>query len=615
MEYAKGYIIGDNDPCNPIPYYDRAPEYENMVWDRDVMIPMRDGVHLCADIYRPDAGSRFPALFAMAMHNKDLQTPDATENSSSQPPWSSIWAGSQEAGDSRFFTARGYVHIVVQQRGSGKSEAKPEAGVDTWDLGKWDFYDVTEWIAEQSWCDGNVGMIGISAFGGNQFKAAALNPPHLKAIFPFDPMGAYGRSIRPFRDKYPGGMIHMISLILDAHGLLHKTQGRPGILPDEAEEKWQEAMKNPVFRQYLSMYSILTQKGQMNRDWFNLLLNPYDSYEEIMLGEEKMRQIKIPFYTGSGWYAYTYKSHIQGAQHYFMGIKSKNKKMVLTGPGHMERPWIQLQNEVLRWYDYWLKGIDNGIMDESPVKYWSMGENKWRTGEDWPLPETIWIKLYLNSWERLRERPYKESSRDGLVDEYDSFVQMPLTHTRKVSKLRYMTDPLPKDILIAGPIVLKFYASIDQDDTSWIAVLKDVGPDVSVRTAREGEYEVPENLPEREISRGWLWASLRELDPERSKEWKPWHYMTKEKVKKVVPGEINEYQIEIIAAANMFKAGHRICIEISNMDVPTGVSEFTNVEYNTHHICTSKTTLHNIYRSRKYPSHLLLPVIPAEEKD
>jgi putative CocE/NonD family hydrolase len=265
----------------------------------------------------------------------------------------------------------------------------------------------------------------------------------------------------------------------------------------------------------------------------------------------------------------------------------------------------------VRWYDYWLKGVDNGIMQEPPVKLWVMGANEWRCAKDWPLPETRWTKYYLHSWERLRVDPFTPSGRDA-YDEPDAFVQMPPTQTKTIQKLRYITDPLPQDTLVIGPISLTLYASIDQEDTNWIVVLKDVGPDVSVRTAREGETEVPSKLLERELTRGWLKASHRTLDPKRSNPWKPWHLMTREAQKPVVPGEVTEYVIEILSTANLFRKGHRICLDITSLDLPTGTALATNVEYIPYHICSSKTVLHKVYHNEKYPSHLLLPVIPQK---
>jgi putative CocE/NonD family hydrolase len=189
---------------------------------------------------------------------------------------------------------------------------------------------------------------------------------------------------------------------------------------------------------------------------------------------------------------------------------------------------------------------------------------------------------------------------------------MPLKQTKEVAKLRYLSEPLPHDVLVAGPMVVNLFASIDQDDTTWIVVVSDVGPDTSVHTAREGETELPRDLPEREITRGWLKASNRALDAQRSKPWKPWHKLTREARQQVVPGEINEYAIEILSSANLFKAGHRICVDISAMDVPTGVGGATNVEYISYHLGSSKTVLHKVHHDEAHPSHILLPVIPQD---
>ena len=157
--------------------------------------------------------------------------------------------------------------------------------------------------------------------------------------------------------------------------------------------------------------------------------------------------------------------------------------------------------------------------------------------------------------------------------------------------------------------MLNLFAAIDQADTNWIVSLKDIGPDVSVRTVRDGERALPQNLPERELTRGWLKASHRALDPKRSKPWKPWHPLTRAAAKPVVPGEVNEYAIEILATANLFKKDHRICIDIGCLDLPTGVAGATDAEYVPYHICSSQTTVHRIFHDARRPSHLLLPII------
>jgi predicted acyl esterase len=282
---------------------------------------------------------------------------------------------------------------------------------------------------------------------------------------------------------------------------------------------------------------------------------------------------------------------------------------MITGMAQLDRPFRSFHEEIVRWYDHWLKGIDTGILDEAPIKVFVMGANRWRHTTAWPLPETEWTKYYLDSWERLRSRPFEPESRDGCTAP-DGFLQMPPTQTRTVQRLRYLTPPLAADTLIIGPIALLLYAAIDQPDTNWIVILKDIGPDEAVQSARPGERTISSGLPEREISRGWLKASHRALDQRRSLPWKPWHPMTREAQQVITPGEVLEYAIEMMSTANLFRRGHRICLEITSLDLPSGVGGMTDVEYIPYHICSSRTTVHKIYRDAAYPSHLLLPIVP-----
>jgi len=598
MTQTKAFHLSLSGQRAPVDY-DRAATYSGMIAEKDVLVPMRDGVKIAIDIYRPDTTEKLPALLAFSIHNKDLQGPELAEASLTHPAWSMLWTGPAEAGDTRFFVARGYVHVIGNPRGIGKSEAGGSRAFDS--------YDLIEWIAGQPWCDGNVGMVGISGFGAEQFMAAKLNPPHLKAIFPFDPRGAYGEA-GGFRDEYPGGVIHLFRFLLQVYASAHQQKGQPKPLAPEREKLWQEAIANPDFKMYPHVYNVLALKGQHFPVFFDILIDPYDKEAAVEKSEAEFSKINIPTYTGSGWYGYTYKTHLNGAQNWFRNLKAPHKKLLLAGPAHLDRPVKAFHNEMLRWYDQWLKGIDTGILNDPPVRFWVMGANEWRSASDWPPPETQWIKFYLKGWERLTTEPFTPSSADD-YQAPDAFAQMPASQTNRIQKLRYLSEPLSDDVTIAGPGVLHLYAAIDQDDTNWIVVLKDVGPDVGVQTAREGERDVTPGLHERELTRGWLKASHRAVDPKRSLPGRPWHPLTRAARKPVAPGEINEYAIEIMATANQFKQGHRICVEITSLDVATGVGSATNVEYIPYHICSSKTVLHKIYHDPKHPSHLLLPVI------
>jgi uncharacterized protein len=567
-----------------------------MIEERDLRVRMRDGVHLAIDVYRPDGLGRFPVLYAAALHNKDMQGPDMADVLPAQPANVPLWFGPLEAGDTRRFAANGYVHVIAQPRGSAKSEGH-YGHEDS------DHYDTIDWIVRQPWCDGNVGMVGISGYAGEQWRAAAQGHPALKAIFPYDACSAYG-GMFGFRDFYPGGVLHTFPYLLDVFSTVHEQRDVPAELPPEHQELFRVAMANPDFKMYANLYNILTQKGQRTFVMYHSMVQPWEPDGTVAAAEERFKRIKIPFYTGSGAYAYTYKLHWLGAQHYFGNVKAP-KKLLFTGPAHLERPFHQYHDEIIRWYDHWLKGIDTGIMDEPPVRYWLMGANEWRTGTDWPLPETEWRKLYLSGWERLAPTPPRPVDQAGEAErEPDVFTQ-----TMKIERLRYMTEPLPESLTVAGPISLTLHAAIDKADTNWIVVLKDVGPDVSVVTAREGERTVRSDLPERELTRGWLKASYRAIDPDRSRPGEPFHKLTRDAIAPVPPGQIVEYQIQILATANQFQAGHRICLEITAMDVPTGTGAMTNVEYIPYHVCRSETVTHSIYQDAERPSHLLLPVI------
>jgi putative CocE/NonD family hydrolase len=572
-----------------------------MIEERDIRIAMRDGTRLALDVYRPESQGRFPVLYAAALHNKDMQGPDIADVLPPQPAHAPLWFGPIEAGDTRRFIAAGYIHVIAQPRGSAKSEGH-YGHEDT------DHYDTIEWITQQPWSNGKVGMVGISGYAGEQWRAAAQGHPALKAIFPYDACSAYG-GMFGFRDFYPGGVLHTFPYLLDVFSTVHESRAIPAELPPEEEMLFGQAMANPDFKMYMNLYNILTQKGQRTFIMYRSMVAPWEADGTIEAAERHYQKIKIPFYTGSGAYAYTYKLHWLGAQHYFQNVKAPSK-LLFTGPAHLERPFHQYHDEILRWYDHWLKDIDTGIMDEPRVRYWLMGANEWHTGADWPLPETQWVKYYLRDWAGLVTEPPPPTHQVGAAArEPDVFTQMPLKKTTKIERLRYLTEPFASDLTVVGPISLTLYAAIDQLDTNWIVILRDVGPDVSVVTAREGERAIRTDLQERELTRGWLKASYRALDEERSRPWEPFHKLTRAAIQPVPPGEVLEYRIQILATANQFKAGHRLCLEITSMDVPTGTGAMTNVEYIPYHVCSSRTVTHRVYHDAERPSHLLLPVI------
>lgn len=554
----------------------------NIRVEKNVYAPMRDDVRIAADVYRPDAEGTFPALLAMSPYGKEVQ-------SLRLPPQphgiGSLFDGCVEAGDTEYIVSRGYVHVIADLRGMGYSEGE-YVGIHSQKEAQ-DGYDLVEWIAQQPWCSGDVGTIGYSYYGEMQASIATENPPHLKAVMP---CGGHSDLYRNF--TYQGGVLNTFLYGLwdgrgGACGYARKSNGASVMvreLPkEELDRRVKEVLNNPDLRQYSNIYHLLNYP-EKNPAFFDILLNPYDGpfYWERS-SYRKFDRIKVPVYSSGCWSS---MYNIYSSTALYNGVNSP-KKLLMQPPGQPARPWVELNEEIIRWYDYWLKGIDNGIMDEPPVKIFVMGINKFRFENEWPLARMQPTKYYLRCWEGLSTQP------ETFQTEPDCFVQEPLYMSTRRGSLSYLTPPLSEDLEVTGPIALYLYASIDSEDTNWKVTLYDVDPGAS------------ESL--RLLTRGWLKASHRALDQGKSKPLQPYHPHTSSEP--VVPGEIYEYAIEIGPVSNVFKAGHRIKLQIESMDSPTDPGMAHVVRY---HICSSETTVHKIYRDTKHSSHLLLPVIPKE---
>jgi len=262
------------------------------------------------------------------------------------------------------------------------------------------------------------------------------------------------------------------------------------------------------------------------------------------------------------------------------------KKIMFTSERHDARPWRTALDVHMRWYDHWLKGIDTGIMDEPPISLFITGINQWRYEEEWPLPGTEWTKFYLRCWEELSLEP------ELFTGEPDCFLQQPLFFSNKRDTCNYLTPPLAKDVEVIGPGAFYFHASIDQNDTSWIVKLFDVD-----ESGSEVLY----------LGTSYLKASHRAVDESKSKPYAPWHPHTSSEL--IIPGEIYEYAIELLPIGHVFKAGHRIKLQVGSVESPKDAEML--IHYHPH-LGSSKTTVHKLYRDKEHQSHLLLPVIATK---
>ncbi len=545
--------------------------------EKNVFITMRDGVRLAFDIYRPEAEGKFPALLGMSGYGKDLQVlPLPTQRKGAG---ALLWDGVIEAGDTNYIVPRGYVHIIGDVRGSGDSEGEHVGYVDPEEAR--DTYEIIEWTAQQPWCNGNVGMIGISYYAMLQVRAAIENPPHLKAIFPFevhvdmDPAGVIGQSswrIYSGRPMDPG--------INNGSGMAPRNYVS-SLLKNLGQEKFeklqQERLKDPDLIQYSYFWSVARYPFK-NPIFADELLDPDGQY--LNKKPLALDKIKVPVFTGGPW-----SMGWAGQAFDLFTAINVPKKILMVPPGTVDRPWRTQHEELIRWMDHWLKGIDTGYMDEPPIKIFVTGANEWRFEDKWPLAQTKWTKFYVRTWNRLLE----EEPPDNDDNEPNCFIQEPLSQTTEVKSVKYTTPPLPRDMTVIGPMAFYFHAAIDQEDTCWNVKLREL--DASGKPVM---VSPPQHI---EISDGWLKASHRTLDECKSLPWKPWHINKKEPA---VPGKIYEYAIGLDSISHLFKAGHRLEVEIASLDTVPGFM----------HLCSSKTTMHKIYHTPKYPSYLLLPVIP-----
>jgi len=550
------------------------PEFD-MRHDNNVAITMRDGTALMADVHRPDAGGRFPALIAASPYPRQIQDLGAP-------------MGFIEAGATDFWVPRGYVHVIANLRGTGDSEG--EYGFfDAQE--RLDMYDLVEWAAAQPWCDGNVGMIGISYFAMTQLEAAVERPPHLKAIFP----------LAVTADLYEGAVHHGLL----SSGFVTPFLSMIGLTSDRSDEFWrslpvQLARKvlhaPPLHRKFATMNGeaslvVMRQLLKLPHDphpWDQLWLNAAvkhplrDEWWDERDLTPLLDRIDIPVYLGCDWE--NVPLHLPST---FLAWKAladnPNVRMGMLDRYGLTWPWESLHTEALAWFDHWLKGRDTGIVDGDPVRYALPGSDEWHSAESWP-PRGTHRELALRADGTLADDEGEPGAREymvlgaGLNRANPSPIDPPST-------LMWTSDPLEEALDMVGDIELRLVAAATASDTAWIAMLQDVSPDETVT----------------DITAGWLRASLREVDEAASLPGGP--VLPCRRAQAVPIGEDVEYRIPLVPNARRFKTGHRIRLILASDDQDPSAP----VVMNFRHASVGTSSLNTVRSS----SRLLLPVVSA----
>ena len=510
-----------------------------MAHDDDVAVTMRDGVMLMADVHRPAEPGKYPALVAASPYPRQIQNLGAP-------------AGFIEAGATDFFVPRGYVHVIANCRGTSGS-----GGTFGFFDGqeRRDMYDLVEWVAQQPWSDGSVGMIGISYFAGTQMEAAVERPPHLKAIMPI--AGTY--------DLYESATHHG----LVSSGFLTPFLFMIGMTSGHTNKLWRSKLIDAV-RALLLTPDIHKKFEMANGEaaiaGLKVLLklhhdpHPWDDLWRAIAAEHPFRdawwedrnllplldRVEIPVYLGCDWQNVPlHLPHTFTA--YERLTKSKEVRVAMMGKHGLAWPWESLHIEAIAWFDHWLKGKDTGILEGPHIRYMLPEAEGWRTSNAWPIREAVQQAYALRADGGLSEDEGEAGSRTYM--NLGGGLNRPrASETDPPPFLEWTTAPLSHDLDLIGPIELQLDAACTAPETAFIAVLQDVD---------ENENAI-------NVTGGYLRASLREVDEAASKPSAP--FLPCRAFEAVPIGEKVSYQIPLVPNARRFRAGHKLRLYLTTDD-------------------------------------------------
>ncbi|HUQ93454.1 MAG TPA: CocE/NonD family hydrolase [Bryobacteraceae bacterium] len=557
------------------------PPTNDIRMDNLVEVKMRDGVSLFADVYRPTTPGKHPVILS--------RTPYSTER----------YPNAYEA--AVYFSRRGYAFVYQDVRGRHESEGKWEPFRNDIEDG----YDTVEWAAAQPWSNGKVCMEGGSYLGHVQWRAAMAKPPHLVCMVPkVASTSLYHNWITlnggwRLSFNFGWGPVRQESRIMQNTGQHVMANGPESLRYD----------KILPHLPLITMQELAGRKAKFYHDWIR---HPdYDDYWKKLNVEEMFQEIGIPVYTMGGWF----DIFSQGTLNGYVGMSTRGKtdaarkkSRLLIGPwGHGssrkfgdldfgQHAHVDELAESLRFFDYWLKGKDDGIDAQPSVTLFVMGKNEWRREKEYPLARTQYRKMYLHSGGRLNwDAPAGDETSDTY--RYDPADPVPSvggnnccgtptkagpvdqrTIEKRPDILGYTSEVLDRDIEVTGPVKVVLHASSDCVDTDFVAKLIDVFPD-------------GRSMP---VAEGIVRARYRDsLSRPRLME----------------PGKAYEFTIDLVGTSNAFLKGHRIRVDVTSSHFPQfdrnpNTGEAFGMTSNV------KVATQTVHHSGARASHVLLPVIP-----
>jgi putative CocE/NonD family hydrolase len=523
-------------------------------------LPMEDGVRLAYVVYLPGEKGRFPVLLRYTPYIGGGFDPRVHTDWVAEAP---------------LYLRHGYAVVSVSIRGTGCSEGSYDV------LSPQEARDgavVVEWAGTQPWSSGRVGLFGNSYAGLTQYLVASKRPRHLRAI-------AAGAAGEPYRDAaYPGGIFNASFFGLWTAFGQPMAEGFGIAVRTEAGDESCRANR---------------ARHRPNRTFQQMRAHPlFDSWWQDRSLERMAESIEVPTLVVQAWQ--DQQIAVSGAPRLFQNIQAP-RKMILSNGSHGLYSEATVQEEVVRWFDRWVKGEDNGIDKEPPVSVWfekrpraEGGMPAWvSTFSDWPIPETEWNTLHLTADGRLDpeeassgeaegERSYVYPAGSELVADNVSFAIPPVSW----GSLTYRSEVAETDTVIIGAPALTLFLGSEQPDTDLMVALHDVGP--------EGEVLY--------LQKGFLRASHRTLDAGRSQQHQPIH--RHDAPDPLAPGQVHEIVMSMFPVGHVLRKGHRLeLVVMAPTPIPSPDWGLAPVML---------PGLNTIHHSERHPSRLVLPVIPGQ---
>jgi len=560
-----------------------------MILDKDVAVPMRDGAVLRANVFRPDDSGQFPVLMTFGPYGKDIHLsqfmPEAWDHLNKRHP--KILKASSckhlvfETPDPELWVPHGYIIIKVDSRGAGKSPGKLDVNSPAEFR---DFYDAIEWAGVQPWSVGKVGLLGISYYAAGQWMVAAMRPPHLAALLPWQGTYDFYRDRTRSDGIFAGGFLGRWwprSVLRNQHGnpespfvdivTGERNTGPASLSPAELVANRVDYIKNVLDHPLLD-------------DWYR---------ERI----PDLSKIEYPIFVVANWGGLAL--HLRGTIAGFEQVGSRQKWLKIQA-GSYFITFIDPKNVAVqrKFFDRYLKGLENGWEKEPKisVELRAPGETVKRllTDVQWPLSGTKWTKLHLNViGHALKSQPAAQAS-----DRYHALSD----------GVTFSTAPLLEDVEIAGPVKVRLCVSSSTEDMDLFVTLR-------AFDAQNKEITFISAIdPKCPISQGWLRVSHRKLDPARTTEYRPVH--THDELRKLIPDQIYPVDVEVWPTSIALTTGCRLALTIQGKDFERAnePGPYKGSGFFLHNDPRDRPPeifggVHTIYVGPMYESYVLLPVI------